>query len=370
MPPRLCFLSWQAQLALWIFLSWAVCTTVQRGLTTEGVQNLACYLLFISTTLTVWHRAEKADVIRFIKVLVVVGWLRVAMYGVDLLRLGFDAQGVYAARSFGVQAVVIAAAVIPFAAYVRGARFLPYALFLETVLSGSRTAMTAVGLLLVFVSLCNTRRVRRLKAVVRLGALAIVGWLGLTYIPAVHKRFFTGDLVMVHGMAVNSSGRDFLWSLVSQHASTSPWLGFGAGSATRIVRNAIRTSGEPHNDYLRLWHDFGYIGLGLWLLGYMGIMANCWRRARRSPEGGAAPHYAAALALGGVSLIMITGNVLIYFYAMLPLGVLVGFSLAEQASADVCTRLGPPTKEDTLSDRRHSCVGGLAVLNTRAISGP
>lgn len=319
---------------LWIFLSWGVCVTAVDGLTVQGVQNLACYFLFLSSALIVSHRVKEQGADRFIKFVVVVGWLRAGLYAVDLARFGFEAHGVYAARAFGIQAVVIMAAVIPFGRYVPGARLLPYVLAVETALSGSRTAMAVAGVLLAMIPMCCARRVRRVRAVVRLAAVGTGGYLAVTCIPVLHDRFFGGDVVMFQGAEVNSSGRDLLWSVVSDHARTRPWTGFGAGSATRIVREVVVTSGEPHNDYLRLWHDFGYIGLGLWITGYVALMVGCGWRIRRSSGRESALHYGALFALLGVGIIMITDNVVIYYYAVLPLGVLVGLSHAGLRSVD------------------------------------
>ncbi|MDQ1006968.1 O-antigen ligase [Streptomyces sp. V4I23] len=321
---------------LWIFLSWAVLVTLLNGVTVGGLQNLSCYFLFIGTALIVSGVASEGSSIGFIKGVVIVGWVRAVMYGVDLLLSGFGASGVSGPRVFAIQALLIMAVVIPSGRGEKMARLLPYVLFLEIVLSGSRTAMVAAALLFVWSPFTRGQRgFRPVRSLVTVGLLATLGYLALTHLPQLRNRFLAEDVTLINGTPVNTSGRDLLWEVVIAHAQTSPWAGHGAGSATAIIREIVRTAGEPHSDYLRFWNDFGFIGLGFWLLGYMGIAVRCWRRARARSSGDAGVHYAALMALLAIGLLAVTDNVLVYFYAMVPFGALIGLSLACPESVEV-----------------------------------
>ncbi|MFE3659930.1 O-antigen ligase family protein [Streptomyces sp. NPDC059165] len=321
--------------SLWMFMCWTVLDTALQKVTIQGVQNLACYFLFVSTVFLVTLCAKSGDAHRFARAVIFVGWVRAGIYAADLMRFGFGAQGVFAARSFAIQATLIMAVAISVSrGSGRATRLLPYVLFVEVVLSGSRTAMAVAGLLLVCAPLCSTSGPRRMRYLLRMSLIAAAGYAGLMHIQVLRDRFFTGDMVLVEGAVVNVSGRDLLWSVVSDHAGASPWTGFGGGSATNFVRQFVRTAGEPHNDWLRIWHDFGFVGMGLWAICFFGLMAHCALLARKNSGRDARPHCAALLSLLAVGMVMITDNILIYYYAMLPLGVIVGLSIANRDAED------------------------------------
>ncbi|MBN0048821.1 O-antigen ligase family protein [Streptomyces actuosus] len=349
---------------LWMFMCWTVLDTALQNFTVQGAQNLACYFLFVSTVLLVASCARSGDAHRFSRAVIAVGWARAGIYAVDLMRFGFGAQGVFAARSFAIEATLIMAVAIPLS---RGsgwaARLLPYALFVEVVFSGSRTAMVVAGLLLACAPLCSTSGARRVRYLLRMSVVAAAGYAGLMHIQVLHDRFFTGDMVPVEGAVVNVSGRDLLWSVVSDHAADSPWVGFGGGSATNFVRQFVRTSGEPHNDWLRIWHDFGLVGLGLWVICFFGLIARCALLARRNAGRNARPHYAALLALLATGVVMITDNILIYYYAMLPLGAVVGLSIADKDATDSAGAAQPRTEQRVAPEKGE----GVPVLSSSSV---
>ncbi|MFC3573656.1 O-antigen ligase family protein [Streptomyces yaanensis] len=313
---------------LWIFLAWALMDTVTHGTGVKALQNISCYFLFVGSIQAFSRLSEKYD-IRFAKAVVILGWLRATVYAVELGLDGFGAAGVFPRRSFAIQALLIMAVMIPFGGNNRWCRLLPFVLLLEITLSGSRTAM-AVGAVLLSLSMRSSGVVRLSRTAFRAALIGLAGYFALILSPDLQERFFSGDLAWnVQGVPLNAEGRAILWSIVTEHAQSNPWTGFGAGSASHVINEVLGTQDQPHNEYLRLWHDFGYIGLGLWLIGYLLLMVRCWQGTRGHSTGGAAPHYAALLALLGIGLMAITDNVFVYYYAMVPLGAMVGISLAQ-----------------------------------------
>jgi O-antigen ligase len=128
---------------------------------------------------------------------------------------------------------------------------------------------------------------------------------------------------------VNTSGRDRIWQSVSDSAAESPWFGKGPGSAG-IAVNKVNKTIHPHNDYLRLLHDFGKLGLGIWALGYGGLFVQAlqnWYWAEKYDRMTAHVHAATVLAMLVVAFVMITDNVVVYLFAMAPLGILLGASI-------------------------------------------
>lgn len=64
----------------------------------------------------------------------------------------------------------------------------------------------------------------------------------------------------------NTSGRTFIREEMEQEIEDSPWFGFGANASEQFVSEW--TDGllaHPHNDYLRLVFDYGYVGLFVFL---------------------------------------------------------------------------------------------------------
>ncbi len=121
--------------------------------------------------------------------------------------------------------------------------------------------------------------------------------------------------------------------------SDVPWIGHGVGSADDLINRVYSTAvGHPHNDYLRLLHDYGLLGTCLWGIGYALLLMRTWRawhvstvtkREGRTHDSSSELriHAAAFLALVGVAIAMITDNAIVYMYVIGPLGVLVGLSL-------------------------------------------
>ena len=159
------------------------------------------------------------------------------------------------------------------------------------------------------------------------GAAILLSWLIDNYQPLRDRFFATGDgSLVIGGLSFNSSGRNQIWSTVLTSAMESPTFGKGAGSATELVTSVYGIAiAHPHNDYLRLLHDYGFAGLLMFCLGYFYLMVRTFKRALRSSE---PIHWSAVLGLAAVAVAAITDNVIIYPYAMIPLGVVVGASMA------------------------------------------
>jgi O-Antigen ligase len=208
------------------------------------------------------------------------------------------------------------------------------------VLTISRAA-TATSLILIgMIVLAQMRFQRRRVALtlpVALGAVALVVTLVLIWSPF-YQRMFTGDAVQVAGTAINVAGRARMWELVIESAKLHPWVGQGLGSAQVAVGLALaHTPGQmtqPHNDYLRIWHDLGVVGLGLFLaavLSWTWILARDWYAAERRWRQPALLEMTGLLVLIGLSVVEITDNAVVYQAVMGTAGTLVGAGLGARA---------------------------------------
>lgn len=175
----------------------------------------------------------------------------------------------------------------------------------------------------------SRKRVRVLVTIVS-ALLAILA--AITFYEPLNRRFFEYHPVSeltVGGVSFNSEGRARMWSTTFESFKQSPWSGHGPGSAALIIRERYGLD-HPHNDYLRIAHDYGIIGIGLWALAFIVLLRKTYRRwkiAHFGHEPAAVLHKSAFLALVVVGLSMFTDNSVAYTFVMAPLSILVGASL-------------------------------------------
>lgn len=314
-----------------LFLIWCFGSLMWTSTTFLGTQNLAVYssfvgVLLLSATVT----SHSRDMSRYIETSL--RWATLIATGLYLLKFvySFNASMSVGNRTFALLALVALAWYLAEWRYVsqRG-MWCALAIVVVIGLSLSRMALF-VALLLVPLSQMNPKSGRSwVKFGALVGAVSGVSLAAITYIEPIRQRFFEGDAsVQVGGMTINASGRTTFWEPILLSFYQSPWIGNGAGSAQEVLLAAFPTVAQPHNEYLRLLHDFGLFGMCLWLLGYGGLMwttARAWLRERDAKD--ARAHLAAFLSLTAIAITMATDNVIVYVFVMVPLGAIVGNSL-------------------------------------------
>ncbi len=203
----------------------------------------------------------------------------------------------------------------------------------------SRMAIAvAVGLLLPLRFIGTTKGM--------LPRILLSGLLGLTLlgliieIPAVRNRFL-GDsrLSLIEwrdsGFAVNTYGRDVAWSITWSDALLHPLVGSGTGSSRVLMNQWVSGLEHPHNDYLRVFHDEGLVGLLIMLWAWVGRVLRHMREwgahRERSEQRRAERHMAATLGSISVMAAFVTDNPLVYVFVLIPVFIL--FSIADQGSA-------------------------------------
>lgn len=317
------------------FVGWGLFTCLWHTPTKEGIQNLVVIVAFVGLILLSARTSRNSPVSRLLeKRLAWVTWIAVALLGVSIIS---SPRG---AKSFLVGHRTSALFVLFGIAYYLAQwryglrRGIWYAVVISAVIfaSMSRVAMVIALTLFVLAQFSRTSLVRW----VRMGLLAIlmlvVLYLVVTRIDPLRARFFGGDRAFqVGSLTLNTSGRTKFWSTVVDSFVESPWIGKGAGTAQLLITAQYSQYVEhPHNDYLRLLHDYGLVGLGLWLLG-IGSLAwvtmRAWMKNDRKHPAEAQLHMTALLSLVAISLAMITDNAVIYVFLMAPLAVIVGASL-------------------------------------------
>lgn len=337
-----------------LLLLWAAVRSLLAPPTFEGAQNALVYLLFgaglvLSGTLAARDPAGMS--VRLARGIGWIQWTALAVLGVHLAVFGLPRGGSWHVGPRSLALVMLIPLHWHLARWSAGrARSLALAAlwFAAVVATTSRTA-SAIALvsLAVVVALQAPRRPRRAAA--GLGALAAAFALAaalVAFAPPFHARFFRGDTSLRVGeYAINASGRVAFWRLMVQSASDAPVAGHGLGSSQGVMADEFLESDNirhPHNDYLRLWHDLGAVGLGLLLLSLLlwaAVLAREWRRAEGAGHPARVVHLAALLTLLELALAMATDNVLIYPFFMGAAGIIVGAALGLPAAA----RLVPPS---------------------------
>ncbi|MEK7754585.1 MAG: O-antigen ligase family protein [Acidobacteriota bacterium] len=195
------------------------------------------------------------------------------------------------------------------------------------VVSGNRGPLLAsVGLLVLAIVPISVRR-RILLA----GVAAAIG-IAAFYTPKFqHKMFYSGrgELADLHldNRDLRMNARTEMWRSLEQGIALSPWVGHG-GNADRtwLLRHGFAMY-LPHNDWLRLRFNYGWVGVVLFILAIGGQIVHSVRTFWKSSPG------LRALSASGVScfvafvIVMLTDNVLIYCqYFTVPMMLLVGGS--------------------------------------------
>ncbi|HXN45444.1 MAG TPA: O-antigen ligase family protein [Bryobacteraceae bacterium] len=326
---------------VWPFIAlvvWALTTMFWYTPSVSGTQNVLCLASFIGLALLATGLAQTWELQGSIQMFFRYGiWCAAAAYGWCLLNSSLSTSEIIGPRSFGIAALF---GVAWYASKWRfgkhGAFVLAAILLVEIGASLSRGALVASLVMLTLGRVSATVK-GWLWGLLSLGVAMVAFWWMFNNIEPLRDHFLLGDVQWhVGDVGINVSGRSSLWRVTYDSFLDSPWVGKGAGSAAHLVRDRFRTIGHPHNDYLRVLHDYGIVGFSLWLLGWFRILKQLWKQARFSERWGkpdAQLQFATFLAVLGTCLVMVTDNPMTYIFVMAPLGVLVG-AAAGAASAD------------------------------------
>jgi O-antigen ligase len=256
------------------------------------------------------------------------------LYAFSILVNGPGSGLIMSARAFSAFVVVM----LPFclAAWrykVPHGRTIAIAMTICVALSFSRTA-TVIALILYPLSRFSPHKPEGwFRLVGWIMGIALVAYLSFTYVQPIRDRFTEkGDSGSIAGVSVNTAGRDRMWEAVQISTTKSPIVGQGPGSVAIPVGLVNQTAGgHPHNDYLRLSHDFGYVGCGLWVGGLLMLITvtfRNWLWADTYDRNMAHYHLGAMLGILGMMQLMLTDNIVVYVFAMGPLGILTGSSIS------------------------------------------
>lgn len=316
---------------LLLFIGWVGITAAAQPVAVQGYQNAVIYAIFVlampaaaaATTartpervLTAFKAAGIAAALVYLTLVVVDG------PGTDIF---------YSARAIG-GALLTAIAVAIAARAVLRTSLWPLLFMLAAVAASlSRSALAIALVLLMTFTVRGKRGSALFKSLSLSGIIGGGVLLAYQYWEPFRNRFEVGDDYAIGGITIGSSGRAALWDETIRHWELSPWFGHGLGSSEAHTLLIFRTIEHPHNDYLRLLHDFGIIGLALWVLAMLALVRGAYRRYRDSEGADRAIHLAAILLLARLSFFMVANNPIVDVFGMLATGAVVGVSVGRQA---------------------------------------
>lgn len=308
---------------LWAFLSLMLDVT-RSTVTSAAVQNVAVYLAFGGALAVATSANVSGAAIQVRRLFLFAGWIAV---GMTLIGVVVPRLVLYGPRSVALTLLLVEAVAVPDRSRRLAVRFLPFACVIAVGLTLSRTALMISALMLSFLVVRGRRGSRVLRGCATAAAILGLFWLLVDKYEPLRQRFVTGDNYTVGGMEFNTSGRAEIWAIVLRSIQRgNAWLGQGPGTAEEVLKS-YGINDHPHNDYLRIAHDFGYVGLILFAVGYLWLLGRSLRAASLSPDDRASVHWSSVLALAAIAVAAVTDNVLVYVFVMVPLGVMVGLSM-------------------------------------------
>jgi hypothetical protein len=184
---------------------------------------------------------------------------------------------------------------IPFIAVTRtaiAAALLTFPLSLAAPLSLSRRIVALALVALVGLAIFNTERVQK-------------------------KMFYSGQGTLEDVNSSNrdfaTSGRKFMWEKMEAAAMDEKWTGHGTGMGETFVYRITRKLAYPHNDWLLIFFDYGYLGLALYILCLMRTILHGFFKARQeSVLETRVLFFTGISAFVPFTIMMFTDNVMVY----------------------------------------------------------
>ena len=329
------------------FMAWAALSTAWAPPRTQGLQNAAVFLSFL--VLAAVAAIAATEYRRTVERLI-----QTAMLVADAIALGLVAASVIV-RGWPTNIDAVPWFVHPRSLALFGLvplswHLAQWALGNERAIvlaclwvaaifvSLSRTA-TAIALLLVLLAAIARakssqygapRMVRSQYLMFAVVPLVVVGVLSF----APFRARLTGSVARgasAQQFELRDNGRAAMWAGVMKSAAEAPIIGKGLGSSESAVSDTYFWVGHPHNDFLRIYHDLGVVGLILLVTSLGTWLVALWRDLRRPRDDIAAQQpvlqMAALGALISLMLGMLTDNPLVYGFVMAPTAVLLGAGL-------------------------------------------
>ena len=205
----------------------------------------------------------------------------------------------------------------------------PWLLLLSILIANARTP-AVVALFLIFFLAIHLPVSKKLKVLSAAG-------LGLSALGLVWAFLSQKFLLQVDFSSGRAEGWIYLFSNLPEDVNL--W-GQGGGLSSFLI-NQVLGYHHPHNEYLRIFFDFGLTGFFLFLAGAIVLWSATMQIHRQYTTDAS---FAPVLLLPAVGLIAITDNPLIFIYVMLPTAIVIAASLSKSLPSLVNPKANRETK--------------------------
>jgi O-antigen ligase len=178
-------------------------------------------------------------------------------------------------------------------------------------------AITRMGMIATGLSLPLTFAPMKIFRRVVLTALIISVGYGLFFTERVQKKnFYSGSGTFQDISRDNpnfaTSGRNFIWENMQVQIDKQPWFGHGANSSEPFVARITGGLTHPHNDWLRLFFDYGYFGAVIFGLTMALQVLHLIKKGKQSSGEIRILFFAGASSFIAFILFMFTDNIILY----------------------------------------------------------
>lgn len=309
------------------FLAYSLTSLAQSQLLV-GLQNTLVWLIFSLTLFGFILSSTESHLKLANQGLLVAAILLPASKIVSTLA-GFDFQG---QSTFSITALVILAWAVSIRPLSWIHHAIPWWIFISILMAEVRMAgLTAAVLTLFLVRHLPLSRAGRLFSIVPLagvGALLVWRFLGDKFVYRVAQGI---ELVQARNpslgyleiVGTSERGPGWVQLIDSLGGDLNVW-GQGAGKATVFFLTDYPI-GHAHNEYLRIFYDFGWVGLVVFLGGALTLFVATAMLHQRHPSEFS---FAALLTIFAIAVLSLTDNPIVYVMAMLPAAVIIASGFA------------------------------------------
>jgi O-antigen ligase len=178
-------------------------------------------------------------------------------------------------------------------------------------------ALTRMGIIAAGLSLPLTFAPMRVAKRVALAAMILmVGYSIFLTERVQQKTFYSGSGtfqdIRWDNPDVATYGRRQVWDHMQAQIEADPWFGHGANASEAYVMKLTGSLVHPHNDWLRLLYDYGYVGTAIFSLCMLWQVIHLLRTGRNATGLSRILFYAGASSFLAFSLFMFTDNIILY----------------------------------------------------------
>jgi O-antigen ligase len=128
------------------------------------------------------------------------------------------------------------------------------------------------------------------------------------------KMFFSGEGEMSDIFTDNfrTSGRYNIWEWMKIEIENKPYFGHGTDASGKFVKVLTGGLEHPHNDWLRLAFDYGYVGTCIFILTIILQIYHLFRSSKLATFNSKILLFASASSFVSMAMMMYTDNIILY----------------------------------------------------------